>query len=112
MTSNFTSESDNDNIIINEYYNDYADILKNYESLKTMNRTIPKLTNFEKSKILGIRAQQIENGAEPLVVPKRYMNDVLEIAEYELKEKKTPFILKRKVGNSYEYWKIEDLQIN
>ena len=111
MTSTFSSESDNDIIITKEYYNDYLDILQNYETLKGLNKTIPKLTIFEKAKILGIRAQQIEEGAIPLIEPKKYMNDILQIVEYELQEKKTPFILKRKVGNSYEYWKIEDLQV-
>ena len=33
----------------------------------------------------------------------------IEIAEYELNKRKTPFIVRRKVGNIYEYWKIEDL---
>ena len=79
---------------------------------KINNKTIPRLTNFEKSKILGIRAQQIENGAQPLIKPKAFMNNVLDIAEYELKEKKTPYILKRSVGKNYEYWKIEDLEVN
>ena len=44
----------------------------------------------------------------PIIVPK-YITSTLDIAELELKNRKTPFIVKRKVGDSIEYWKVEDL---
>ena len=38
------------------------------------------------------------------------MTDELEIAEEELRQRKTPFIIERNVGKKKEYWKIEDLE--
>ena len=38
------------------------------------------------------------------------MTDELDIAEEELKQRKTPFIIERNVGKKKEYWKIEDLE--
>ena len=37
------------------------------------------------------------------------MTDELDIATEELKQRKIPFIIERKVGNTSEYWKLEDL---
>lgn len=70
------------------------------------------LTKYEKAKIIGISAQQIENGRKPaLNIPNNLINPI-DIAEYELKHKKTPFILKRKLPNNmFEYFKIEQLDI-
>ena len=37
------------------------------------------------------------------------MTDTLKIAEYEFKKGATPFIIKKRVGAGFEYWKLEDL---
>jgi len=75
-------------------------------------RTLSYLTKYEKARILGQRAKQIENGAKPFVkVPENIIDSYL-IAELELREKKIPFIIKRPLPNgAFEYWNIKDLEI-
>ena len=55
-------------------------------------KTIPFLTKYEKARILGQRAKQIETGAKPLVKLPENVIDSYIIAELELREKKIPFI--------------------
>ena len=105
------SESDFDNIIPKEEYHDYHDVLKNYDTIKLNNSTKPILNKYEKTKVIGIRAQQLALGAQPMITPDIHTQDVVQIAEQELIQKKIPFLIKRKVGNKFEYWKIEDLNI-
>lgn len=75
-------------------------------------KTLPFLTKFEKSKVLGIRAKQIDEGAQPFV---KIMPNVITgytIATMELIQKKIPFIIRRPLPNgSSEYWKVSDLEI-
>lgn len=75
-------------------------------------KTIPYLTKYEKARILGQRAKQIETGAKPLVkVPENIVDSYI-IAELELKQKNIPFIIKRPIPNgSFEYWKLKDLEM-
>ena len=59
------------------------------------------LTKFEKARLIGTRATQISNGAEPKVdVTELY--DPIEIAKREFEEKKMPIILVRKYPNREE----------
>ena len=89
---------------------DYVDLYKNYDVSKNISE--PILSKFEYTKILGMRAQQIAMGAEPLIKVTRDLNSVVLIAEEELRQRKTPMILQREIGkNKFEYWKIEDLVI-
>ena len=77
-----------------------------------LHRTLPILTKYEKARILGVRAKQLNKGAEPYVKISDDIIDAFVIANKELKEKKLPFIIQRPLpnGNS-EYWKLEDLEI-
>ena len=74
--------------------------------------TLPILTKYEYTRILGVRANQVEQGAALFVtVPETLMDSYL-IAKEELHQKKLPFILKRPIPNgTIEYWKLEDLEI-
>lgn len=73
-------------------------------------KTIPILTKYEYTRILGVRASQIENGA-PLFIETDLIDSYL-IAKTELEQKKLPFIIKRPIPNgTLEYWKLEDLEI-
>jgi len=74
-------------------------------------RTIPFMTKFEKARILGQRAKQINSGATPFVkVPESVIDGYL-IAELELKQKRIPFIIRRPLPNGgSEYWSIKDLE--
>ena len=77
-----------------------------------LHTTLPFLTRYEKAKILGLRAKQVNNGADPLIDLPRSIIDGHTIALMELKEKKIPFIIKRPLPNGgNEYWKVSDLQI-
>lgn len=75
-------------------------------------RTIPYLTKYEKTRILGQRAKQIETGSRPFIkIPENIVDSHI-IAELELKEKKIPFIIKRPIpGGGCEYWNLKDLEI-
>jgi DNA-directed RNA polymerase subunit K/omega len=88
---------------------DITQIYKNYDVKK--NVSSHNMTKYEKALILGQRAEQLANGAEPLIKVPDGIYSVIDIAREELAKKATPFILKRRVGHGYEYWKIEDLNI-
>ena len=76
-----------------------------------LHRTIPYLTKYEKARILGQRAKQIETGAKPLVKVPETIVDAYVIAELELKEKRIPFIIRRPIpGGGSEYWNLKDLE--
>ena len=74
--------------------------------------TIPFLTKYEKTRIIGERARQINLGAIPFIEVKPDIIDGYLIALEEFYEKKIPFIIKRPLPNGLcEYWKIADLEI-
>jgi DNA-directed RNA polymerase I, II, and III subunit RPABC2 len=75
-------------------------------------KTIPFLTKYEKARILGQRAKQIEAGAKPFVkVPENIIDGYI-IAELELREKRIPFVLRRPLpSGGCEYWNLRDLEI-
>ena len=77
-----------------------------------LHKTVPFLTKYERARILGQRAKQIETGAKPLVrVPENVIDGYI-IAELELKEKKIPFIIRRPIpGGACEYWNLKDLEV-
>jgi len=75
-------------------------------------RTLPMLTKYEKARILGVRAKQINNGSTPFIELKENIIDGYLIAEKELAEKKIPFIIRRPLPNrGSEYWRLEDLEL-
>jgi DNA-directed RNA polymerase I, II, and III subunit RPABC2 len=76
-----------------------------------LHRTIPYLTKYEKTRILGQRSKQIESGAKPLVKVPENVIDSYVIAELELREKKIPFVIRRPIpGGACEYWNLKDLE--
>jgi DNA-directed RNA polymerase I, II, and III subunit RPABC2 len=77
-----------------------------------LHKTLPLLTKYERTRVLGQRAKQINDGATPFVkVPEGVIDGYL-IALKELEEKKIPFIIRRPLPNrGSEYWHLEDLQI-
>ena len=89
---------------------------RKYKHLKTLSCstkiTRPILTKYEKTSILGQRAQQILNGSNILVDIKTLkIKNPLEIARKELKEGLIPFIVRRPLPNgTYEDWKVSDLK--
>jgi DNA-directed RNA polymerase subunit K/omega len=72
--------------------------------------SVPFLTQYERTKIIGMRANQLSQGARPYVAIPEYMTDVGEIARYELKERRLPFIVRRPMPDgTHEYWRLSDL---
>jgi len=77
-----------------------------------LHKTLPFLTKYEYTRILGQRAKQIEQGAQPFIKIDENIIDPYLIAKKELENKKLPFIIKRPMPCSgFEYWHLEDLEI-
>ena len=77
-----------------------------------LHKTAPFLTKYEYTKILGVRAKQIDSGATPFIKVPENMIDSYLIAKLELAEKRVPFIIRRPIANgSSEYWNVKDLEI-
>ena len=75
-------------------------------------KTLPFLTKYEKTRILGIRTKQLNEGAKPYVDVNPTIIDGYIIAQLELEHKKLPFIIRRPLPNgSSELWRLQDLEI-
>jgi DNA-directed RNA polymerase I, II, and III subunit RPABC2 len=73
--------------------------------------TIPKLTKYEKVRLLGTRAKQISDGSKVFIKSKKVRN-AMDIAELELKHKVIPLKIKRPLPNGkYEIWSIKELEL-
>jgi DNA-directed RNA polymerase I, II, and III subunit RPABC2 len=96
-----------------EIYN-LAKVQRNKDNIvvDSLHKTIPILTKYEKTRILGQRAKQLNNGAKPLVKLTTQIIDGYLIALKELEEKKIPVIIRRPLpGGVSEYWHLRDLEI-
>ena len=85
-------EENGEDIIITEVEKISEDInvlMKDYEKKKKEYKSSHSLTKFEKTRIL--------------------FSNAYDIAVQELNEKRIPFIIKRPYGNTFEYWKLNDL---
>ena len=77
-----------------------------------MHKTLPFITKYERARVLGERAKQINAGAKPFVDIAAEVIDGYLIALAEFEQKKIPFIVKRPLPNGgCEYWKLRDLEI-
>ena len=77
-----------------------------------LHKTYPFITKYEYARIIGMRAKQLNNGADPFVKVDRGMIDGYTIALKEMEEKKIPFIIARPLPNGgREYWKLQDLEL-
>jgi len=75
-------------------------------------KTYPVLSKYEKAKIIGIRVNQLNCGANAFVSEQNLNIDKVLVVERELKEKKLPFIIKRPIPNGkFEYWNVNDLEV-
>lgn len=103
-------ESVEDSTILQDTYHNHYDILKNYEEIKKSNITRQRITKYELTKCIGMRAEMLAAGAPALIEVPKYVTSVETIARMEYYAKKLPFILRRKVTGRYDYWKISDLE--
>lgn len=77
-----------------------------------LHKTLPLLSRYEKARVLGERAEQINSGAQPFIDVETSMIDGYLIAMKELEEKKIPFIIQRPLPNGgCEYWRLIDLEM-
>jgi len=118
-------DSDVKTNIISEYHPDLK--VHNNEEVETLSRvirnehgvvidplhrTLPILTKYERARILGERAKQLNMGAKPVVPISDNVIDGYLIALEEFNHKKIPFVIKRPLPNGgCEYWKLQDLEI-
>ena len=87
-------------------------ILPGGEKTDVNHRTYPFLTNFERTKIIGLRANQISRGSVPFISVPKHITDVRDIARLELEQKRLPYIVKRPLPDgTFEYWRLSDLMI-
>lgn len=87
-------------VIVSDAY----DFYKNYDTSK--NKMDPILNQYERASVIGIRAQQISEGAIPMIDVPEGIENPIEIATMELKMKKMPLIICRE---GREYWRVCDL---
>lgn len=81
------------------------------EIIDPLHRTLPFLTKYEKTRILGVRTKQLNQGAEPFIKIDAGLIDSEVIAEKELENKMLPFIIVRPLpSGKKEFWKLEDLE--
>lgn len=77
-----------------------------------LHKTLPFLTKYEKTRVLGQRTKQIECGATPFIKVPEGIIDAHIIAELELQQKRIPVIIRRPLpGGSSEYWNLKDLEM-
>ena len=117
--------SDMKKSIVDEYHTDaqlhnnaeikqLAVCVKNSQGIVVdeLHKTVPIMSKFEYTRILGIRAKQINNGSKPFVKVPDGIIDGYVIAKIELEKKVLPFIIRRPIpSGGSEYWKIKDLEI-
>lgn len=89
------NKTDGEDIIVDEFH-----------------KTVPILTKYEKTRILGLRVSQLNEGAPSYISVNEHIIDNYIIAEKELRLKKLPFIVTRPLPNGQkEHWRLKDLEI-
>jgi len=114
LNKNYIKDSHPECIIQNyDEINVLTNIIRDINGIiiDNLHKTLPYLTKYEKTKILGLRAAQINNGAKPYITMSQDLIDGYVIAQEELKQQKIPFIIRRPmVGGKMEFWKVSDLE--
>ena len=98
----------------NDEINTLCTVVRNKHGIiiDPFHKTLPFLTKYEKTRILGERASQLNLGGKPYINIDPSIIDGYLIALKELEEKKIPYIIRRPLPNGgCEYWKLKDLEI-
>jgi len=115
ITKNYIQEYHPECFVHNyEEISQLTKVVKNSDNIiiDPLHKTIPFLTKYEKTRVLGQRAKQIEAGARPFVRVPENVVDGYVISELELQQKRIPFIIRRPLPNGgSEYWNLKDLEI-
>jgi DNA-directed RNA polymerases I, II, and III subunit RPABC2 len=90
---------------------DFNDIMKKYEPSKNKSKNI--LSKYERVKIIGLRSEQLQRGADPYIeFDKSKDFNPREIAIEELRQRKLPFMIRRALPDgTNEYWRLDDMII-
>lgn len=73
--------------------------------------TIPRLTKYERVRILGTRIKQISDGSK-IFIKSNDIKNATSIAELELKHKVIPLKIKRPLPDGrYEIWSVSELDV-
>jgi DNA-directed RNA polymerase I, II, and III subunit RPABC2 len=84
---------------------------KNGRIIDPLHKTIPFLTKYERARIIGTRAEQLDAGGEAYIPLDETIVNGKTIALMEFEAKKIPFIISRPLPNgSTEYWHVSDLE--
>ena len=89
-------------------------VVKNKDGIivDELHKTMPLLTKYETTKVLGMRLKQLNGGCNPYISVNEKIIDNNIIALMELEQKVLPFIIQRPLpNNTFEYWKLQDLTI-
>ena len=89
-------------------------IVRNADGLivDPLHRTLPFITKYEKAKVLGERAKQLNAGASAFVETGEEIVDGYLIAMAEFEQKKIPMIIRRPLPNGgSEFWRLVDLEV-
>ena len=75
-------------------------------------KTHPFLSVYERTKILGFRANQLAQGAPPYIARPEHVTSVFDIAKMELEQRRLPYIIKRPLPDgAFEYWRLSDMML-
>jgi DNA-directed RNA polymerase I, II, and III subunit RPABC2 len=79
-------------------------------------QTLPYFTKYEYTALLAARAQQLAEGAPPLISLKGIATSdprfVWTVADREILERKLPFVLRRPLPHGKEeFWAVSELEI-
>jgi len=84
----------------------------NGKIIDPLHKTPPFMTKYEKARIIGARAEQLEHGGQPFIPVDETIIHGRTIAIMEFEAKKIPFIIARPLPDgSVEYWNVKDLEI-
>ena len=76
-----------------------------------LHKTVPILSKYEYTKILGQRLTQLNNGYKSFITKDSYIDNTA-IAEEEIRKKILPIIIRRPLwSGTSEYWMLSDLEI-
>lgn len=84
---------------------------KHGKIIDPLHTTTPILTKYERARIIGTRAEQLDAGCEAYIPLDETIINGKTIALMEFEQKKIPFIIARPLPNgSTEYWHVSDLE--
>jgi len=86
------------------------------DTIKQPRMTQPYFSKHEYTALIATRAQQIADGAKPLVDLKGMKTSdpmfIWNVAKREIEERKLPYIIRRQLpNNTSEFWSVQELEI-